>query len=509
MEYPILSIITLLPLLGALFVLLVKSSDKEVENRNAKNVALLISGTTLILAIYALTKFDASFAGMQFVEDIVWVEGFNMHYKVGVDGISLPLILLTALLTPICILVSWNSIQHKVRSYMAAFLALEAFVIGVFCALDFILFYIYWEAMLIPMFLIVGIWGGENRIYAALKFFLYTFVGSVLMLVAIMYLYYAGGMTFDILELQNVQIAKTAQLLVWLALFAAFAVKVPMWPFHTWLPDAHVQAPTAGSVILAGILLKMGGYGFLRFSMPMLPEATAYFAPMVFILSAIAIVYTALVAFAQTDIKKMIAYSSVSHMGFVTLGIFAATTESVQGAMMQMINHGIVSSALFMLIGVIYERMHTRDLERFGGIVNTMPVYAAIFMLFTMAAVGLPGTNSFVGEFLILLGSFENAQVYTVIACLGVVLGAVYMLTLYKRMVMGKLVKAEIKRLKDVNMREFAMFVPLILLVVYLGLMPNDFLNLTEASVAQLVESYQLATTESSNVFAMLSEGGK
>ena len=493
MEYPILSVLTFLPLIGAILVMMIRSEDEELENRNARQVALWISGVTLALAVFALSKFDGSSAAIQFEEIMPWVPGFNMFYHVGVDGISMPFVLLTALLTPICVLVSWQSINKRVKAYMASFLALEGFVIGVFCALDFVLFYVYWEAMLIPMFLIVGIWGGENRVYAALKFFLYTFVGSVLMLIAIMYLYFASGYSFDVLNMRGLDISFNVQLLLWLALFAAFAVKIPMWPFHTWLPDAHVQAPTAGSVILAGILLKMGGYGFLRFSMPILPEATAYFAPYMFGLSAIAIVYTALVAFAQTDIKKLIAYSSVSHMGFVTLGIFAATTESVQGAMMQMVNHGIVSSALFMLVGVVYDRMHTREISRFGGVVNVMPIYATIFMLFTMAAVGLPGTNSFVGEFLILLGSYENAQVYTVVACAGIVLGAVYMLSLYKRMVMGEASSGEVRRLSDVNMREFAMFVPLIVLVLYLGLAPNGFLSMMEPSVMNLVAEYQMA----------------
>lgn len=493
MEYPILSILTFLPLLGALFVMMVKNDDQEIENRNARQVALWISGVTLILSLYALSQFDASSAAIQFEEIVPWVPGFNMFYHVGVDGISLPFIILTALLTPICILVSWESINKRVKSYMACFLVLEAFVIGVFCALDFVLFYVYWEAMLIPMFLIVGIWGGENRIYASLKFFLYTFVGSVLMLIAIMYLYFAGDYSFNILEMRNLELTMQAQMLIWLALFAAFAVKVPMWPFHTWLPDAHVQAPTAGSVILAGILLKLGGYGFLRFSMPILPEATDFFAPYMFGLSVIAIVYTALVAFAQTDVKKLIAYSSVSHMGFVTLGIFAATVESVQGSIMQMINHGIVSSALFMLIGVIYDRMHTREISRFGGVVNVMPIYAVLFMLFTMAAVGLPGTNSFVGEFLILLGSYENAQIYTVLACSGIVLGAVYMLSLYKRMVMGQAESDEVRRLTDMKPREILMFVPLIVLVIYLGLAPNGMLDLTEASVQNLIQEYNMA----------------
>tara|TARA_R110000868_G_scaffold411035_1_gene701431 strand:- start:7984 stop:9531 length:1548 start_codon:yes stop_codon:yes gene_type:complete len=486
-----LTILTFLPLLGAL-VMLIIPGDIENKSKNARHLALLFSLVTFALSIYMLIGFKTGTPEMQFVQYYSWIENLNINYHMGVDGISVLFVVLTALLIPLCVLVSWKSVDKRVPMYMAAFLALESFVIGVFCALDMMLFYIFWEAMLIPMFLIIGVWGGENRVYAALKFFLYTFFGSVLMLIAMIYLYLENGSSFDIQSMSNLYISTEVQIILFLALFAAFAVKVPMWPFHTWLPDAHVQAPTAGSVILAGILLKMGAYGFLRFSIPILPEATYLFTPMLYALSVIAIIYAALVALAQTDVKKMIAYSSVSHMGFVTLGIFAATTESMQGAVMQMVNHGIVSSALFMLIGVIYERMHTRDISKFGGIVNRMPIYAAIFMLFTMAAVGLPGTNSFIGEFLILTGAYaaEGAQVYTVIACAGIVLGAVYMLSLYKRMIMGEPVTQEIMRLKYMDMREKLMFVPLILLVLYMGLAPNRALNITEASVTHLVGEY-------------------
>ncbi len=488
-----LTILTFLPLVGALFMVLIPGNE-ETRASNAKKLALLFSTVTLILSLAMLSGFDASNPNMQFELNKGWISSLNANYHMGVDGISILFVVLTALLTPICILVSWNSITKRVPLYMAAFLSLEAFVIGVFCALDMLLFYVFWEAMLIPMFLIIGVWGGENRVYAALKFFLYTFLGSVLMLVALVYLYLENGNSFDILSMHGMYLDTNVQIWLFLAFFAAFAVKVPMWPFHTWLPDAHVQAPTAGSVILAGILLKMGAYGFLRFSMPIMPEATYIFTPYIYALSAIAIVYTALVAFAQTDIKKIIAYSSVSHMGFVTLGIFAATVESVQGSVMQMINHGIVSSALFMLIGVIYDRMHTRDISRFGGIVNRMPLYATLFMLFTMAAVGLPGTNSFVGEFLILTGSYgaEHAQLYVVIACLGIVLGAVYMLSLYKRMIMGEPVTQEIMRLKHMEKREVFMFMPLVALVIYLGLAPNAALNVTEAAVTKLVADYHI-----------------
>jgi NADH-quinone oxidoreductase subunit M len=486
MEY-LLSILTFLPLAGAGLILFCKPNSDGGDN--IKQAALWISLAVLGLSLFMLAKFDTTTATMQFIELTPWIKAFNINYYMGVDGISVLFIVLTALLTPICILVSWRSINTKISQYMASFLALECFVIGVFCALDFALFYVFWEAMLVPMFLIIGIWGGEKRIYASLKFFLYTFVGSVLMLVAMIYLYFLNGGSFDILQMANLEIAGPIQVWLFIALFAAFAVKVPMWPFHTWLPDAHVQAPTAGSVILAGILLKMGAYGFLRFSMPILPEATEMFAPYIYSLSVIAIIYAALVAFAQTDVKKMIAYSSVSHMGFVTLGIFAATQESVQGAILQMVNHGIVAAALFMVIGVIYDRMHTRELSRFGGIVNRMPVYAALFMLFTMASVGLPGTNSFIGEFLILLGSYSVAQTYTVIAAFGVVLGAMYMLWLYRKMMFGSKTSPEIRNLYDLSPREKLMFLPLAILVLWIGLAPNYVLNITEKSVARLIHN--------------------
>lgn len=486
-----LTILTFLPLLGAIMMLIIPG---DIENKaiNARRLALLFSTVIFALSLYMLYGFGTDTAAMQYVVKTSWINSLNINYHMGIDGISVLFVVLTTLLTPVCILVSWKSVTKSVPIYMAAFLALETFVIGVFCALDMMLFYVFWEAMLIPMFLIIGIWGGENRVYASLKFFLYTFFGSVLMLIAMIYLYLENGNSFDIQSMSDLYLATHIQIMLFIAFFAAFAVKVPMWPFHTWLPDAHVQAPTAGSVILAGILLKMGAYGFIRFSIPILPEASYLFTPVICVLSVIAIIYAALVAFAQTDVKKMIAYSSVSHMGFITLGIFAATTESMQGAIMQMVNHGIVSSALFMLIGVIYERMHTRDITKFGGIVNRMPIYAAIFMLFTMAAVGLPGTNSFIGEFLILTGSFaaEGVQVYAVLACAGIVLGAVYMLSLYKRMVMGEPVTQEIMRLKPMDLREKLMFVPLIILVLYMGLAPNRTLQITEVSVTNLVGEY-------------------
>ncbi len=491
MDFPILSTITFLPLIGSFMIFFIMNGEEEVVSHNAKLAALWTSLVTLLLSISILFHegFDPASASYQLVETADWLPQMGIYYRMGVDGISLPFILLTALLTPICILVSWKGITTKVRGYMAAFLALESFLIGVFCATDLMLFYVLWEAMLIPMFLIIGVWGGERRVYAALKFFLYTFIGSVLMLVAILYIYFAAGETYDMSLLSNLVIDEGAQKWLWLAFFAAFAVKVPMWPFHTWLPDAHVQAPTAGSVILAGVLLKMGAYGFLRISLPVLPEASAFFAPLVFTLSVIAIIYAALVALAQHDVKKMIAYSSVSHMGFITLGIFAATTESIQGSLMQMVNHGIVSSALFMLIGVVYDRMHTRELSRFGGLVKVIPLYSLVFLLFVMASVALPGTNSFVGEFLILVGSFQVAQTATIFATLGVVLGAAYMLWLTKRMIFGVPTTAEVKRLEDMDKREIIMFVPLIILMLGLGLYPAALLDITHASAENLVNS--------------------
>lgn len=491
MDLPLLSSLICVPLIGAIFMFTMRG-EADIVDRNARQVALWTSVFNLALAMVTFMAFDASNGHMQLVEQKVWIESFNINYHLGVDGIAMPFILLTALLTPICILISWQSITKQVRAYMAAFLALEAAVIGVFCALDFVLFYVFWEAMLIPMFIIIGVWGGENRVYAAIKFFLYTFIGSVLMLVAMLYMYQASGGSFDIQHLATLNFDPEAQKWLWLALFAAFAVKVPMWPVHTWLPDAHVQAPTAGSVILAGILLKMGAYGFLRFSLPMFPEASAYFAPLVFGLSVIAIIYTALVALMQTDIKKLIAYSSVSHMGFITLGIFAGTVESIQGSIMQMVNHGIVAAALFMLVGVVYDRMHTRDIARFGGLVHTMPVFALVFMLFTMASVGLPGTNNFVGEFLILLGAYPVAQVPTVLACAGIVLGACYMLWLYKRMVFGEVRNDEVRALTDMTVREKISFAPLVVLTLLLGLVPALMLDMSESAVQTMVDNQKL-----------------
>ncbi|HIJ82915.1 MAG: NADH dehydrogenase subunit M [Magnetococcales bacterium] len=478
-----LSLVTFLPLFGALVIALgVRSNPNE-----ARYTALAVSLATFLLSLLLLHGFDNQSADFQFMEEVAWLPVYGLYYRMGVDGISLPFVILTTLLTPICILASWESVQKRVKEYMIAFLALESFVIGVFCALDFILFYVLWEAMLIPMFLIIGVWGGPNRVYAAFKFFLYTLVGSVLMLIAVLAMGIKGG-TFSIPELMAFPFSFQFQVWVFLGLFASFSVKVPMWPVHTWLPDAHVEAPTAGSVILAGILLKMGAYGFLRFSIPILPDASRFFTPLIFSLSLVAVIYTALVALMQRDLKKLIAYSSVSHMGFVTIGLFTLNQQGVEGGLLQMINHGIVAGALFLLVGVVYDRMHTREIARFGGLVQRMPVYAVIFMLFSMASVGLPGTNGFVGEFLILLGAFLASKTVAVLAATGVVLGASYMLWVYKRVVFGEIRNPEVAMLDDVSLRELATFVPLILLVFWIGFYPKPFLDVFHVTVQHFLE---------------------
>ncbi|MBF0621921.1 MAG: NADH-quinone oxidoreductase subunit M [Magnetococcales bacterium] len=485
-----LSLVTFLPLIGALVIFLIGRNRDNV----ARYAALTVSLLTLVVSLQIYAGFDTSIAGFQMVESKTWLPALGLSYAMGVDGISLPFILLTALLTPLCILSSWKSINKRVMEFMMAFLALESFVIGVFCALDFILFYILWEAMLIPMFLIIGVWGGPRRVYAALKFFLYTLAGSVLMLIAVLAIGLKAG-TFSIPELMDAQFGYQFQIWAFLAFFIAFAVKVPMWPVHTWLPDAHVEAPTAGSVILAGILLKMGAYGFIRFSIPILPDAARFFAPMVFTLSVVAIIYTALVALMQKDLKKLIAYSSVSHMGFVTIGLFALNQQGLEGGILQMVNHGIVSGALFLLVGVIYDRMHTREIAKFGGIALRMPIYAVIFMLFTMASVGLPGTNGFVGEFLILLGAFLANKYVALFAATGVVIGAAYMLWMFKKVLFGEIHNEDVKALKEITAREVVLFVPLIVLVFWIGFYPAPFLEMMSASVGNLVEQSQVVKT--------------
>ncbi|MDX1975457.1 MAG: NADH-quinone oxidoreductase subunit M [Rickettsiales bacterium] len=492
-----LSILVLLPLFGALVILLASKGDTPSSASEARYIALFTTLITFGFSLALWVGFDSSSASFQFVEKYDWFLGFNISYHLGVDGISLFMVLLTTFLMPICILCSWESITHRTCGFMANFLILEALVIGVFCALDLIMFYIFFESMLIPMYLIIGIWGGKQRIYAAYKFFLYTLAGSLLLLVAIAYLYIQFDTT-DIPELmkQAPTLALSVQQWLWLAMFASFAVKVPMWPVHTWLPDAHVQAPTAGSVILAGILLKMGAYGFLRFSLPMLPEASHYFAPLIFTLSIIAVIYTSLVALMQEDMKKLIAYSSVAHMGFVTIGIFAFNMQGIQGAIIQMISHGLVSGALFLCVGVVYDRMHTREIAAYGGVTSIMPRFALIFMFFTMASVGLPSTSGFVGEFLILLGIFGVNSWVALLAATGIVLGAAYMLWLYRRVMFGEITNEEVRHMKDVVVRERVIFIPIIALVIWIGIYPNSYLKAMEPSVAQLIKQVTVTQAE-------------
>ena len=488
---PLLSLVTFTPLIGAIFVMLIRGDEEKVAT-NAKMVGLFVSLVTLVIAMILWVDFRPELATYQFEEELEWLPSLNIAYHMGVDGISLPFVLLNAFLTPICILASWNSIKMKTKEFIISFLILEMFVNGMFCALDTILFYIFFEGVLIPMFLIIGVWGGQRRIYASFKFFLYTLFGSVLMLIAILVMYSKVGTT-DIPGLTEFEFDKTLQLWLFLAFFASFAVKIPMWPVHTWLPDAHVEAPTAGSVILAGVLLKMGGYGFLRFSLPMFPYASAYFADMIFALSLVAIVYTSLVALVQKDMKKLIAYSSVAHMGFVTLGIFTFNEQGVQGAVMQMISHGLVSAALFLCVGVIYDRMHTREIEKFGGLVHRMPLYAFVFMVFTMASVGLPGTSGFIGEVLVLVGAYQAKGILTVIAGTGLILGAAYALWLYKRVVFGKLEKEELKSIKDLTLTEKIVFAPIIVFVIWLGIYPSSLLDTVKASSDQLTSTFEVA----------------
>ncbi|GAB3115921.1 NADH-quinone oxidoreductase subunit M [Novispirillum itersonii] len=490
-DLPLLSLVTFLPLVGAAFILFVRG-DEAVVARNARNVALLTSLATFVLSLALWRGFNPATADFQFVEKVQWLPDWGINYHMGIDGISLFFVLLSTFLTPICILSTWGAVEKRVKEYMLAFLVLETFMIGMFCALDYVIFYIFFEAVLIPMFIIIGVWGGPRRVYAAFKFFLYTLFGSVLMLVALLAMLYVAGTT-DIPTLMQTRFPYEMQLWLWLAMFASFAVKVPMWPVHTWLPDAHVEAPTAGSVILAGVLLKMGGYGFIRFSIPMLPEATEFFAPMVFTLSIIAVIYTSLVALVQDDMKKLIAYSSVAHMGFVTIGVFALNQQAIEGAIFQMLSHGVVSGALFLCVGVVYDRLHTREIARYGGLSNTMPKYATVFLFFTMASVGLPGTAGFVGEFMVLLGAFQTSTWVGLFAATGLILGATYALLLYRRICFGKLDKEDLKALLDMSPREIAMFVPLILVVLWMGIYPSSFLDPMHASVVHLIENYQSA----------------
>lgn len=490
--FGILTGLLVLPLVGAAFIL-TQRGDQAAVDSNARYAALAATVATFVLACYAWSQFDPANPGFQMVETHAWVSD-AIKFKLGVDGFSFPFVVLTAFLMPFCILASWHSITKRVREYMVAFLILETLMIGVFVALDLVLFYLFFEGGLIPMFLIIGIWGGKRRVYASYKFFLYTLLGSVLLLLALMAMYWNAGTT-DIPTLLAHKFPAGMQTWLWLAFFASFAVKMPMWPVHTWLPDAHVEAPTAGSVVLAAIMLKMGGYGFIRFSIPMFPEASAYFASFVFALSVIAIVYTSLVALMQEDIKKLIAYSSVAHMGFVTMGLFTLTTQGIQGAMFQMVSHGLVSGALFLCVGVIYDRMHTREIAAYGGLVNRMPIYAVVFMIFTMANVGLPGTAGFVGEFLTLMGAFKANPWVAFIASSGVILSAAYALWLYRRVVFGELVKPELKDIMDLDRREMVILAPLVLLTIWYGIRPGTILDAFAAPTEALIKNYQAALT--------------
>ena len=489
-DFPILSLVTFLPMVGAAFILFIRG-EEEIVARNARWIALWTTVITLGASLLIWIGFNPATAEFQFVEQKAWI-GSGINYHMGVDGISILFVLLTTLLTPLCILASWESVSIRVKEYMVAFLIMETMMIGVFCALDFVVFYLFFEGGLIPMFLIIGIWGGERRIYATFKFFLYTLLGSVLMLLAILAMYLKVGTT-DIPTLMAAGFDPTWQLWLWLAFFAAFAVKIPMWPVHTWLPDAHVEAPTAGSVILAGVLLKIGGYGFLRFSIPMLPEATEFFTPLVYALSVVAIIYTSLVALMQEDMKKLIAYSSVAHMGFVTIGIFTFTAQGIEGGIMVMLSHGLVSAALFLIVGVIYDRVHTREISRYGGLVHRMPIYAAVFMVIGLANVGLPGTSGFVGEFLVLVGIFQVDTWVAFLAATGIVLSAAYTLWLYRRVIYGELVKSELKEILDLNRREITIFAPLVILVLYFGIYPEPLLDVMHVSVANLIQNHELA----------------
>jgi NADH-quinone oxidoreductase subunit M len=501
LSWPIIFVILILPLAGALFIMLMHR-EEEAEKRNARWIALWTTLVTFAVSLIMVWRFDAATAEFQFVEMRPWLAG-AINYHVGVDGISLPFVILTTGLMPLCIIASWGAIERRVKEYMVAFLVLETTMIGTFTSLDLVLFYLFFEGGLIPMFLIIGVWGGPRRVYASFKFFLYTLLGSVLMLLAIMAMYWDAGTT-DIPTLLAHGFPVNLQKWAWLAFFASFAVKLPMWPVHTWLPDAHVEAPTAGSVVLAAILLKMGGYGFLRFSLPMFPIASQEFAPLIFSLSVIAIVYTSLVALVQEDMKKLIAYSSVAHMGFVTMGIFALTTQGIAGGIFQMISHGIVSGALFLSVGVVYDRMHTREIAAYGGLVNRMPLYAAAFMVFTLANVGLPGTSGFVGEFLALIGTFKINTAVAFFATLGTIGSAAYALWLYRKVIFGALEKPSLAAIKDLDYREYITLGPLVALTIGFGFFPKPILDLSATAVAHLIENYNQALTAAKSAASLV-----
>ena len=486
MDFPILSSLILLPILGSLFIFFSKSRSNT--HLTSKYLALFVSFGNFILSLYLWYLFDPSTSKFQFLEERSWIRGF-INYKVGIDGISILFIVLTTFITPLCVVSVNNTIKNRLKDFLIAILVMESLMIGVFCSLDLVVFYLFFEGGLIPMFLIIGIWGGERRVYSAFKFFLYTLLGSVLMLIAIISIYWITGTT-DVTYLYSIGIDEKYQYLLWLAFFISFAVKTPMWPVHTWLPDAHVEAPTAGSVLLAAILLKMAGYGFIRFSVSLFPIASEYFVPLIYFLSLVAIIYTSFVALMQEDMKKLIAYSSVAHMGFVTLGIFTFTQQGLEGSIFQMISHGLVSAALFLSVGVIYERMHTRLISNYGGLVSVMPKYSVVLMVFTLGAIGLPGTSGFIGEFLILVGAFKKSFLVATIASLGVILAAAYMLWLYKRIIFGENLKNELKKMVDLNKSEIFILSSLVFPIIFFGFYPEPLLSTIEISIENLIDAY-------------------
>ena len=489
MNFPILSSIIFIPLIGALFILITRGKEKNVE-KNSKHVAIFTSLANFFLSIILWFLFDDTISDFQFVEKNNWMNGF-ITFQLGIDGISILFILLTTFITPICIFSGINSIKFKIKEFLIAILLMETLMLVVFCSLDLVIFYLFFEGGLIPMFLIIGIWGGPKRVYSAFKFFLFTLLGSVLMLVAVISIYWLTGTT-DVIQLLNIKILEKYQYILWLAFFSSFAVKMPMWPFHTWLPDAHVEAPTAGSVVLAAILLKMAGYGFIRFSLGLFPVASDFFTPLIFILSIVAIIYTSLVALMQDDMKKLIAYSSVAHMGFVTIGIFSLTKQGLEGSIIQMISHGLISGALFLCVGVIYDRYHSRMISSYGGLVNIMPKYSLVFMIFTLAALGLPGTSGFVGEFLVLVGTFKKSKIVAVIASLGVILAASYMLWLYRRVIFGRVANMDLKKMTDLKNIELYIFASLIFLILFFGFYPEPLLSTISVSVDNLIDNYEM-----------------
>jgi len=488
-EIPILSILIFIPVVGIFFMLLIRNNDDQ-SSQNLKHTALWIAFLNFIISLSLLFSFDLNNPDFQFVEKYAWIES-GISYHLGIDGVSILFVILTTMLVPICILASYESIKFSVKEYLISFLALETFMIGVFCSLDLVLFYLFFEGGLIPMFLIIGIWGGERRVYSTFKFFLYTLAGSVFMLLAIIYIFISTGTT-DVETLLMYNFTTNEQLILWIAFFTSFMVKIPMWPFHTWLPDAHVEAPTAGSVILAGVLLKMAGYGFIRFSIGFFPDASEFFAPFIFSLSVIAIIVTSLIALVQEDMKKLIAYSSVAHMGFVTLGIFTFTVQGIEGGIIQMISHGIVSAALFLCVGVVYDRLHTREIARYGGLVSKMPFYSFSFMIFILASLGLPGTSGFVGEFLVLLSIFSINTYFAIFATTGVVLAATYSLWLYRRIIFGALIKDDLSEMFDLTRREIIIFLPLIILTIFIGLYPKPIINIIEPSTEKIVHQIKM-----------------